>query len=734
MSATAPGLETSPLAPATLAPHEDQEQRLAELLAVGRALLEAVPGGQSEGSLLQMAVESATRLLRSKYGAIGILDENDRYKHFVYTGVTPEQAALIGSPPRGLGLLGQVIQEKRPLRLDHLRAVPRTAGFPIHHPSMDSLLAVPLFGLGRPYGRLHMCDKTDGTPYSSFDELLASHFAQYLSFALERGHEIELFREKEADYLHGVERYRLLLDMAPGAVLVVQDGIVMMANVPAMRLVGAKLMSDVVGHPVEDFLDPDSVPLARERMVQTLTQQRMPKVELRIRRFDGVPGWVEIEGARISYRGRSAILSVARDITNEKQESARIRVLHEFTETINRAASSAQVFDAALDTLRAATHIFCSAILLFNEKEVLRFAAWNGLPDAFCAAADGLMPWTPDTLPATPVILPDPEREPVVAKLHPPLREQGVASVAFIPVAHQSRLLGTFLLCYRERYEPNVDEIHLASTVAEQVGVAVVRQWAAERLSRLNAALEDRLRWRTRQLEEVNKELEAFAYSVSHDLRAPLRALNGYSHILLEDYAEKLDATGNHYFERIIAASRRMEHLIDDLLRLSGVNRTQVQPRTVNLSDMAADIVGKLRESGPDRRADVMITPDMTAEADPGLIRIVLENLLSNAWKYTGRRADAHIEFGSTEVQGKNAYFVADNGAGFDMAYAGKLFAPFQRPHAPSQFDGTGIGLALVSRIVRRMGGRVWANARPCEGATFYFTLWEDGSPEELRR
>jgi light-regulated signal transduction histidine kinase (bacteriophytochrome) len=149
---------------------------------------------------------------------------------------------------------------------------------------------------------------------------------------------------------------------------------------------------------------------------------------------------------------------------------------------------------------------------------------------------------------------------------------------------------------------------------------------------------------------------------------------------------------------------------------------------------MAADIVGKLRESGPDRRADVMITPDMTAEADPGLIRIVLENLLSKAWKYTGRRADAHIEFGSTEVQGKNAYFVADNGAGFDMAYAGKLFAPFQRPHAPSQFDGTGIGLALVSRIVRRMGGRVWANARPCEGATFYFTLWEDGSPEELRR
>lgn len=567
------------------------------------------------------------------------------------------------------------------------------------------------------------------------DELLAAHFAQYLSLALDRRHQIELFQEKEAGYHQGEDRYRLLLDMAPGAVMVLQGGIVQIANAPAMQIAGATLLSDLVGRSIDDLLHPDFVSRSRERIAQVTTSHaRLPKTELRTRRLDGRSGWVEIEGARINYLGQPAILIVARDITKEKTDSTHIRALQRLTETVNRAASPSQVFDAALSTLSATTHAACAAILMFNKKKALRFVAWNGIVDTFFAAADGRAPWTPETIPATPLILTDPQEEPSIAPIHALLKEHGVESLAFVPVAHQNRVLGTFMLCYHERHTPKDDEVHMAQTVAEQVGVAVVRQWAVERLNRLNTELEDRVRRRTRQLEDANKGLEAFAYSVSHDLRAPLRALNGYSQILVEDYGPKLDATASHHLQRIIAASRRMEQLIDDLLRLSQVTRSHIELRRVDMSDVAAETLNKLRETAPDRRTRLSISPNLATYADPGLIRIVLDNLLSNAWKYTGRKLDARIEFGVTEHGGKSCYFVADNGAGFDMAYAGKLFSAFQRLHAPSEFEGTGIGLALVSRIIHRMGGSIWAEAKPNEGATFYFTLWEDGLPDELRQ
>jgi signal transduction histidine kinase len=425
---------------------------------------------------------------------------------------------------------------------------------------------------------------------------------------------------------------------------------------------------------------------------------------------------------------------VARDITKDKQDSASIRALHRMTEAVNRAASAGQVFDVALETLLATTTCSCAAILLFDKRKALRFVAWNAFPDAFCAAVDGHLPWNPDDIPDAPLLLPDGVRQSDLAHLDGPLRRHGVVSLAFVPVAQQGRSLGTFLLGFGKRHEPSDDEIRTALTIAEQVAVAVVRQWAVERMNRLNTELEDRVRRRTRQLEEANKELEAFAYSVSHDLRAPLRALNGYSRILLDDFSKNLDTTANHYLDRIISASRRMEQLIDDLLRLSRVTRSHIELRPVDLSELAQEILAKLREGAPERRVEVVIAPGLKADADSGLIQIVLGNLLSNAWKYTGRKPSARIEFGLTEHRGKRAYFVADNGAGFDMTYAGKLFSPFQRLHPPSQFEGTGIGLALVSRIVRRLGGEIWAEATPNAGATFYFTIWEDGVPDELRQ
>ena len=236
-------------------------------------------------------------------------------------------------------------------------------------------------------------------------------------------------------------------------------------------------------------------------------------------------------------------------------------------------------------------------------------------------------------------------------------------------------------------------------------------------------AMNDRLVRDNAELDSLNKELEAFSYSVSHDLRAPLRAIDGFSQALLEDNAEQLDASGRDYLMRVRNAAQRMGMLIDDLLKLARVTRTEINRDDVDMGALARDIALTLRENTPLRAAEIRIADGLNAHADARLLRIALENLLGNAWKFTAQQDPARIEFGETWQDGERAYFVRDNGVGFDMAYAGRLFGAFQRLHQDGQFPGTGIGLATVQRIIRRHGGRVWAEAEAGKGATFYFTI-----------
>jgi signal transduction histidine kinase/FixJ family two-component response regulator len=268
------------------------------------------------------------------------------------------------------------------------------------------------------------------------------------------------------------------------------------------------------------------------------------------------------------------------------------------------------------------------------------------------------------------------------------------------------------------------EEVDLLQALADSTSVAIE---SVELLSTLERRVTERtseLHRRTAELEVLNRELEAFSYSVAHDLRAPLITIDGFTQVLLENNGAQIDATGRNHLERICNGARRMHRLINDLLELSKVVRAPMHPLPVDLSRMAQEIVRILRESAPDRVANIVIADDLTVEGDTGLLRIALENLFSNAWKFTSKCANTRIEFGvRMDRTGRKAYYVRDNGVGFDPRHAANLFSPFRRLHAESQFPGTGIGLATVQRIVHRHSGEIWAEAAVDRGACFYFSI-----------
>ncbi len=303
-----------------------------------------------------------------------------------------------------------------------------------------------------------------------------------------------------------------------------------------------------------------------------------------------------------------------------------------------------------------------------------------------------------------------------------PLLPQTHSEMA-LPLISHGLCIGALTVQSAEEAAFSNGDIAILQAMADQLAIAIENAWLYKRIRSYATELEDRVAERTAELAAVNKELKTFAYSASHDLRAPLRSIAGFSQALLEDYADKLDAEGLDYLHRVQAAAQRMGQLIDDLLKLSRVTRAEMRRETVDLSQMARTIAEELRKAQPERQVEFVIAEGLIAHGDAHLLQVALANLLDNAWKFTSKKPHARIEFGSTQHGGERVYFVRDNGAGFDMAYVGKLFGAFQRLHSTAEFEGTGVGLATVQRIIHRHGGRVWAEGAVKQGATFYFTL-----------
>jgi PAS domain S-box-containing protein len=345
------------------------------------------------------------------------------------------------------------------------------------------------------------------------------------------------------------------------------------------------------------------------------------------------------------------------------------------------------------------------------------------LPSPELNAIFGLKPGESDHTPPSLFTFIHPEdRQMVRSTMARAIKTEGDFEIEF-RILPRDRPLGWLLArgcsCFDARGEPS-----------RLIGVAfdiTARKLSENEVLQLNLDLERRVAERTAALEAINKELESFSYSVSHDLRAPLRSIRGFSEVLLDRYGGKLDERGREFLRRACESSNQMDLLIDDLLKLSRIGRAELHHQPVDLSALAKSIADELRGEEPKRNVKFSITADLQARGDERLLRIALENLLRNAWKFTANEPKARIEFGQTPGP-QPAFFVRDNGAGFDMAYASRLFGVFQRLHSASEFPGSGIGLATVQRILNRHGGRAWAESAVNQGATFYFSFPQNGA------
>ncbi|HEY0476598.1 MAG TPA: ATP-binding protein [Kofleriaceae bacterium] len=425
--------------------------------------------------------------------------------------------------------------------------------------------------------------------------------------------------------------------------------------------------------------------------------------------------------------------AIVRSDERRRAAEARLRALAQVSDAFAAVATSYQpLLDAIAGTVTDIVGDGCLVTLISDDGDHL-YSAANAHRDAALGAdyraylatmllsrtsavsvsgtvARTGQPLRADVSPADMVARSPEALRPLVARLD-------VHGYAVVPIRARGTVIGTLSVLRNVPGHSYTDEdVTLLQDLGDRAGLAIEN-------ARLYAQLEQRVDERTAELEAANAQLESFSYSVAHDLRAPLRAISGFSHALLEDAAERLAADDVRHATLIRDAALRMNELIDALLELSRISRTEPSRRVVDVSALARGVIAELRAAQPERDVEVVIADGLAADADPRLIEIVLTNLLGNAWKFTGRRAGARIELGVRPDEQPAVYFVRDNGAGFDPAHAGKLFGVFQRLHAARDFDGSGIGLATVHRIVHRHGGRIGAEAEVDRGATFYFTL-----------
>jgi hypothetical protein len=446
---------------------------------------------------------------------------------------------------------------------------------------------------------------------------------------------------------------------------------------------------------------------------------------------------IEVSSYELSFDGRPARLSIVADISERKRAEsrlhayvARLEALRQIDAAILAARSPRDVASTCLELTLRMIPCRSASVMLFDYQterlnmlasERIAFIDYPPVPSRSVVeygAADFVRLQSGQACIVNDAAAIE-ESDPVLSAW----LKRGMRAYARMPLMVEGIMVGVLNLSSERRdyFVPEyVDFLH---AVADHLALALQQSILRDQIEQQSTLLERRVIERTSALESANNELQAFSYSVSHDLRAPLRSIDSFSKLLQDELGTSISTRAAGLLQRVRSGSQRMAELIDDMLSLSRVSRQTMRRSAVDLSAMAREIVAELQRMEPTRQVEVQIMPDITVSADRGLLRILLENLIGNAWKYTGRTSAPRIEIGHRTEQGRHIIHVRDNGVGFDMAYSGKLFGVFQRLHGNDEFEGTGIGLATVKRIIDRHGGTVWAQAAPDAGAAFNFIL-----------
>lgn len=521
------------------------------------------------------------------------------------------------------------------------------------------------------------------------------------------------------------EKYRLMVDLSPDAVVIQSEGKFLFANTGTLSLFGVESFDQIKDIPAIEFIHPDFREISFQRLIELQQIDEKPTfIELKLIKIDNELVDVEIISIPIVFKGEKAFQTIIRNITFRKKAEEEIRLLnsrlHQLIHAIKQLAF-ARDLQTIQDIVKTSARALTGAdgvSFVYREDNCCYYAdedaigpLWKGqkFPIEQCISG-----WA--MLNNKQVVIEDiysDARIPADA-----YRSTFVKSLAMVPIA-TIEPIGAIGNYWANKYTPSEMEVNLLQTLADAAARAIENV-------KLYDDLEHRVAQRTHQLETANKELETFSYSVSHDLRAPLRGIDGWSLALQEDYGHLLNDQAKIYLKRVRSESQRMGQLIDDILKLSRITRSELRPVNVDLTVLVNTISQRLKEANPNRKLDFVIQSGLSITGDSQLLEIALTNLLDNACKFTKKQDIATIEFGTTVINEVPTYFIRDNGIGFDMKYASKLFGAFQRMHKQSEFPGTGIGLATVQRIIHRHGGKIWAESQVDKGSTFYFTINEE--------
>ncbi|MEO8604312.1 MAG: GAF domain-containing protein [bacterium] len=673
------------------------------------------------------AVASAARVLQVDFGVVVEMEvDGETLRSRAGIGW---RDGLMGHTAVGIGTdshAGYTLQRGVAIAIDDLASETRFASSPVlRSHGVTSGLAVPILGDARLFGALAVYSRRRRA-FSPDDVQFLEAMATTMAAASERersGH---------------VERYLAgIVESSDYAIIGhTLEGIIVSWNLAAERLYGHAAAAAI----------------GRSILLVVPDDRRAETLDLLGRLRRGEP-MLRLETAHVTRDGRR--LEVAQTISPMVDAAGRTIGGSVIVRDISEATRTAAALRATTERLQALRDIDHAILVLAPPEDIAQAAVSRVRRMVGCArvsvsvfdeSADAVVVLASDGTEATYMqtghILPlqilgdltplqrgevqvvgDLATEAPMPPVNAALAAAGLRTLLRVPLMVDGCLIGTLNMASTDVGSFASEHVEIAREVANQLAVALRQARLHAQIQRHAQDLELRVQARTEELEMANRELETFSYSVSHDLRAPLRSLDGFSRALREDCGDRLTAAGQTHLDRILRAVRRMAELIDGLLELSHLSRVALRRRPTDLSELALTVVADWRQAQPERDVSVRVETGLEVDADPVLLRAVLQNLIGNAWKYTSRRAAAHIEVGRLADAGAPVYFVRDDGAGFDMAYVDKLFGPFQRLHTFAEFEGTGIGLATVQRIVQRHGGRIWADGAVDGGATFYFTL-----------